>query len=69
MEKNSQEIENDQPKTSETRKRGIITEKYMEENCNMQKVKSDNVLRSTGHYLKKNYMPTPNCKFIKYLLN
>lgn len=46
----------------ETRKRIFITEKYLEETYALDKVKPDNIVRSTAHYLKKNYKPSGNCK-------
>lgn len=66
MDNKAKEIEESELATcshTDTRKRGVgLSEKYLEETYSMQKVKSDNVIRSTGHYLKKNYMPNGNCK-------
>lgn len=36
----------------ETRKRAFITEKYLEETYALDKVKPDNIMRSTAHYLQ-----------------
>lgn len=46
----------------ETRKRTFITVKYLEETYALDKVKPDNIVRSTAHYLKKYYKPNGNCK-------
>lgn len=46
-----------------TRKREVLTAKYLEENYNLEAIKSDNILKSTGRYLVKYYKPSGNCKF------
>lgn len=48
-------------RNEQVQRRPPITEKFMEENFLFEKLKADNICRSTGNYLKKNYKPTPNC--------
>jgi len=45
--------------------RKMHTEKYLEDKYFPTKLKTDNVIKSTGHYLKKYYMPNSNCKSTK----
>ncbi len=45
------------------RSRKKFTAKYLENEYFPNKIKNDNVLKSTGHYLKKYYMPNSNCIF------
>ena len=37
------------------------TSKALEEKFPHKKVQSENVVRNTGHYIKKYYKPSPNC--------
>ena len=41
--------------------RPIITEKHLETNYEFQKLKSDNVFKSTKIYLFKSFRPSPGC--------
>lgn len=41
--------------------RPIITEKHLETNYEFQKLKSDNVFKSTNNYLFKSFKPSPGC--------
>jgi hypothetical protein len=50
-------------RNEQVQRRPPITEKFMEENFLFEKLKADNICRSTGNYLKKNYKPTPNCNY------
>ena len=59
---NKGHIPMEEKQVDEPRKRTVITEKYLEEKYQFEKVKADNVIRSTGHYLKKYYKPSGNCK-------
>ena len=46
---------------NDVHRRPVITEKFMEETYKYDKLKHDNVVRATGHYLKKYYRPSANC--------
>ena len=46
--------------------RKMLTEKYLEDKFFPAKLKNDNVIKSTGHYLKKYYIPNSNCKVNHY---
>ena len=39
----------------------FLTEKYMEDHYNFDNLKTENVLRSTAHYIRKYYTPSPRC--------
>jgi hypothetical protein len=39
----------------------FLTEKYMEEHFDFENLSSDNIFKSTAHYLKKYYTPSASC--------
>ena len=49
------------PRTDLESQQVDLTEKYLEENFYFQKLKSENVLKSTAHYMRKYYTPSLSC--------